>query len=464
VSAATLHALVGWSMAACVAYLAIVYVSFLLLLIPSVREAVRLVRQGRYEDYGAIEDSPFTIPVSVILPASDEDRRIVAAVRALLALDYPQHEVVVVNDGSTDGTLQALREAFDLQPRESFVRRAFVTEPVRATYRSRSDERLVVIDKAAGGRADSLNCGVNAARYRYVCTVSADTLFYPKALSRAMRLVLRDPGRIVGATSQVTVGRSASRGLEGEGGGAARTPGTGLAVFQRLAGLRSGLTRSLGWSRLDSMLSSQGAFAIWRRDVVVELGGFSRRFTDETLEFTFRVHEHFRRLGRPYRVLAPGEAVGTTVGPASVWEIVRQQSRRQRIAAETVWHYRRMLVRRRYGTVGMLGVPWFLLVEGLAPFFELLAIAVVPIAWQIGDVTFRDLALLGLTVAFANGFLTNVALYLHDADARDGSLGDLLRGVVLGPADLVVYQPWLLVGRTIGLVSLLKGTRGTSGT
>jgi len=456
VNIAPLHGFVYWSMVACLAYLAAVYSSFLLLLVPSVLEALHLIRQGRNEDYEAIGDSPFTIPVSVIAPAYNEEILIVAAVRSLLALDYPQFEIIVVNDGSRDGTLAALREAFDLQPRESFVRRVFKTRPVRATYWSRSDSRLVVIDKENGGKSDALNCGLNAARYRYVCTVDGDTVFDPQALSRAMRLVLRDPGRIVGVTSHVTISRNPERKSEE---GVERIDDTPLTNFQRLDYLRAFLNNRLGWSRLDFMLCSVGAFAIWRRDVVMELGGFSGDFTCEDIEFTFRVHEHFRRRRQPYRVLALGEAAGRTEGPDTYRSLVSQRSRWQRVITETVWHYRRMMFNPRYGSVGLIGVPYYLLTEVLAPFFQVLSVVVVPIAWLIGDVTLRELALFGLTVAFANGFLTNVAIYLHDVDTRDYPMGDLLRLLVLGPADLVLYRPFLFFAQAKGTIDFLRGDK-----
>ncbi len=455
---AMLHAVVFWSMVVCLAYLAAVYGAFLLLLIPSGLEAYHLTRQGRHEDFDAIEDSPFTIPVSVIAPAYNEEVLIVAAVKSLLGLDYPQYEVIVVNDGSKDGTLQALVAAFDLQPRESFVRRVFATKQTRGIYTSRWDSRLTVIDKENGGKSDALNAGINAARYRYICTVDSDTLFQPNALSRAMRLVLRDPTRVVGVTSHVAI---SNRPEDGSGlrGSQQRIDDTSITNFQHLDYLRAFLNNRLGWSRLDFMLCSVGAFAIWRRDVVVELGGFSGDFTCEDIEFTFRVHEHFRRKRVPYRVLALPEAVGRTEGPDTVRSLVSQRARWQRVITETVWHYRRMMLNPRYGAVGLLGAPYYLLVEVLAPFFQVLSVVVVPIALWIGDVTIRELVLFGLTVAFTNGFLTNVALFLYDVESRTYPLRDLLRLMVLGPADLVLYRPFLFFAQAKGVIDFLRGDK-----
>jgi cellulose synthase/poly-beta-1,6-N-acetylglucosamine synthase-like glycosyltransferase len=453
-----LHAVVYWSIVGCLVYLTSVYAAFVLLLVPSAREAFHLSRQARHEDYDAIADSTFTIPVSIIAPAFNEEVLIVAAVRSLLRLEYPHYEVIVVNDGSSDGTLRILQEAFDLQPRESFVRRVFSTRPIRGAYVSRVDPRLTVIDKENGGKSDGLNAGLNFARFRYICTVDSDTVFHPHALLRAMRLVLRDPQRIVGVTSHVAISRRPEEGNLGRAGTERIDEGT-LTNYQHLDYLRAFLINRLGWSRLDFMLCSVGAFAIWRRDLVVELGGFSGAFTCEDIEFTFRVHEHFRRRKEPYRVLALAEAAGRTEGPDTIARLVSQRARWQRVITETVWHYRRMFLNPRYGSVGLLGMPYYTLVEVLAPVFQVISVIVVPTAWWIGDVPLVDLLLFLLAIGFANGVLTNVALYLHDANSRSYPLQDLIRLILLGPLDLVLYRPILFFAQAKGLIDFLRGDK-----
>ena len=450
-----LHTLVYWATIACLGYLASVYAAFFLLLIPSALETFRLSRQGRHEDYDAIAGSRFTIPVSVIAPAYNEEVLIVAAVRSLLCLHYPQHEVIVVNDGSTDATLKVLTEAFDLRPRESFLRRVFRTREVRGMYVSRLDQRLIVIDKENGGKADALNAGLNVARYRYICTVDGDTVFRREALARAMRMVLRDPATVVGVTSHVET----SRRPESDEGRRDRAGETTLTNFQHLDYLRAFLNNRLGWSRLDWMLCSVGAFAIWRRDLVMQLGGFSGNFTCEDIEFTFRVHEHLRRMRLPYRVLAMSEAAGRTEGPDSVPRLISQRSRWQRVITETVWHYRKMMLNPRYGSVGLVGMPYYTLVEVLAPVFQVLSVIVVPIAFWIGDLTLIQFVCFLLAVAFTNGFLTNIAVLQDDAGSREYPIKDLTRLILLGPLDLFVYRPILFFAQAKGLIDFLRGDK-----
>src|SRR5207248_1611620 len=184
-----------------------------------------------------IASSRFTIPVSVVVPMHNEEVLAVDVVRALLQLDYPEHEVIVVDDGSTDGTLERLRLAYDLEPVDRFERRVLPTDEVRAVYRSTSDARLTVVDKVGGGhKAGALNCGTNFARFRYVLCVDGDTIYERGALLKAMRLVLRDPATIVGVTSQIVVASHPELSYE-EGPGLLRS--SLLHNFQHLEYLRS---------------------------------------------------------------------------------------------------------------------------------------------------------------------------------------------------------------------------------
>lgn len=191
----------------CFAYLVFTTTVYLVLTVVGGFESVVRRHESWSADYETLGASRFTIPVSIVVPAYNEERVIAATTRSMLELDYPEHEVIVVNDGSSDGTLAALVEAFDLVPYEAFVRCVFPHNDVRAMYRCPEHPNLVVVDKANGGKVDALNAALNAARYRYVCCVDADTWFDRKALLKGMRLAVQDPARVIGVTSHLTTAR-----------------------------------------------------------------------------------------------------------------------------------------------------------------------------------------------------------------------------------------------------------------
>ncbi len=453
-----MQTLVVLAVVVCFVYLMAVLGAFVLMLAGSGLEHARLAYQARSEDYDALSDSHFTIPVSVIAPAYNEEVVIEASVKSLLALDYPEFEVIVVNDGSRDGTLDVLKATFDLEQREVFYRRRFASRPVRGVYRSRTRPNLIVVDKENGGKADALNAGLNLARLRYICTVDADTVYYPQALLSSLRVPMRDPATIVGVTSQVTISRRPEVGGSARAG-TQRVDGNALTDFQLLDYMRAFVNNRLGWSRWNFMLCAVGAFAVWRRDVVEELGGFSGAFTCEDIEFTFRVHRHFRRAGIPYRVIALAESVGRTEGPDSIGSLISQRARWQRVITETVWHYRGMMFNPRYGSVGLVGVPYYVLVEVLAPFFEVLAVAVIPAAWWLGILDWRDVGMMLVAMALANGILTNLAVLSYARGPRSYAMRDLLHLMGLGVTDLFIYRPILIYAQAKGVIDFLRGDK-----
>ena len=415
-------------------------------------------RQDGAEDYQSVQESPYSIPVSIIAPSFNEEVMAVPVIRSLLAQAYPTTEVIAVDDGSTDGTLQAMIEAFDLEPRRVFYRTTLETKTVRMVYRSRTEPRLTVVSKDNGGKADALNCGVNFARYRYLCCVDGDTMFAPDAVLKAMTLISKDPARIVGAAS--LFGISLTPETMGQSSYAGPMVNSHLlADFQHLDMMRAFVNYRAAWSRLECMLCVSGGYGMWRRDVIVEVGGFSSEFTCEDIEMTFRVHEKMLREKRPYRIVSLPSLVAQTEGPSKISSLVSQRARWQRVTLETIWHYRRMFLRPTYRTVGMLGVPYYALFECLAPLFQILSFATLALAGMFGIIGWLPyLAFLGI-MAFATALPTTLAVWLHDRGYRDYRVRDLIYMLALGPLDLFLYRPILMWSGIVGTIEFLRGDK-----
>jgi cellulose synthase/poly-beta-1,6-N-acetylglucosamine synthase-like glycosyltransferase len=444
---------------ACLGYLLLTnIVSISFILVGAIENSVRQ-NETASADYATLASSRFTIPVSVIVAAYNEESVIENTVRSLLGFEYPEFEVIVVNDGSSDGTLERMRDTFALEPYEVFIRHIFQSEDVRGIYRSADHPSLIVLDKANGGKADALNAGLNVARFRYVCGVDADTVFDRDALLKVMRLANQDPARVIGVTSQITTARNPEEVLAAPPG---RRPvdAKPLMVFQLLDFLRAFLNNRLAWSRLGFMLCSPGGFQIWRRDVLEEVGGYARSFTCEDIELTFRVHEHFLRERRDYRVHCLPDSVGITEGPDTVAKLIAQRERWQRVIDETVIHYRRMWFNPRYRSVGLIGAPFYLLSEVISPAVELAALASVGLAAALG--VFEPLAFFAMlgAMAFTNSALTACAILVDDLQSRLYRRRDLARMLLLSPLDLVLYRPFIFWARLKGTWRLIRGDKG----
>ncbi len=447
-----------WCVFACFLYFLAVYACFGVLLLFAGLDSTIRNRQRRSEDFDALETSRFTIPVSILSAVFNEEPVAVASTRSLLAQDYPELEVILVDDGSSDGTFQELEQAFGLEQVEIFFRRIFPTKELLGVYRSSLDPRLTVVRKTNGGKADALNCGFNLARYRYILGVDGDTMYRPDALLLGMRLVVRDPARIIGVTSMVATSFRPEE-VAAQPAGSRSVDRHPYSVFQHLDYLRSFLGNRLAWSRLSFMLCSVGAFNIWRRDVIEEVGGYSTAFTCEDIEMTFRVHERFLREGRAYEILCVPETVGQTECPTRLRSLIKQRARWQRVILETLVHYRHMFANPRYGTVGLLGLPFYVLTEGLAPLFETLALVTLALAIWLGIVDWQFLAVVLGLMAFSTATLTSAAVLLDDRTARDYRVGSVLRMILVGPLDLFLYRPILMWARAYGMWGFLRGRR-----
>ena len=454
----TLLDTVYWTYIACLIYFVAVNLYYAVIFILASSENRLRVQQQRYEDFLAISRSRHTLPVSVIIPAYNEEQPISNCLYSLTKLDYPQYEVIVVNDGSKDRTLDVLKEEFKLVRADIFSRRHFETAEIKAVYRSTVYKEFYVIDKANGGKADSLNAGINFSRYPYVCTCDADTIFEPDALLQGMHLILRDPQKVVAVGSLIGI----NNGCEIEKGEIKRfsIPREPIVMMQVIEYLRSFLLNRLAWTRLNFMLVVSGAFAIYRRNILIELGGFSKEFTCEDIEMTFRVHEHMRRNKIPYRILSLPDSVSWTEAPHSAKNLYHQRHRWQRVICETFWSYKRMFFNPRYGTVGMLGMPYYLFGEVLPWVPEVAAVVIIPLAIWLGVFSWVPMLLFIGIYTLTNVFISVLAIFLQDIGSRSFTLREIRRLIFLSFIESFGYRQLLSAARLAGTIGFLRGQKG----
>ncbi len=344
-------------------------------------------------------------PVTVLLPAYNEEAGCVESVRSLLHLNYPEYEVVVINDGSTDGTLARLEEAYNLVPAVRGPTAELPTEEIRGIYRSRHQPRLWVIDKHNGGKSDALNAGLNFCATPLFCAMDADGVIERDALIRLVRPFLED-GDTIAAGGIVRV----LNGSEVRGGevGQVMLPKSLLARFQVVEYLRAFLAGRMGWDALGVLLIISGAFGVFRRSLVVEAGGFSRDTVGEDMELVVRLHRLSREKKIPYRVTFVPDPVAWTEAPETLGALGRQRDRWQRGLMQSLHRHRVMMFNPRYGRVGMVGYPYFYLLEGLGPVVEICGYVAFGIAIYMGWVS-TPFMIAFLTLALVFGIALSVA-------------------------------------------------------
>ena len=354
-------------------------------------------------------------PLTLLVPAYNEEASIVPSVLSFLTLEYPRHEVVLVNDGSKDGTMARLIEAYDLYQVPPAFMVTVATKPVRAYYRSRRYSKLLVIDKENGGKADSLNAALNAARYPYVLAVDADTLIEPDALLRLSRpFLLGKPVAAVAGTIRVVNACRVELGRVVE----ARVDRRVLPGVQVVEYLRAFLFGRLGWNRLGGNLIISGAFGLFKREYMVAIGGYLTGSVAEDMDLVVRLHRHLKENRLPDTLPFVPDPVAWTEVPTSVRVLGRQRERWHRGLIATLWQHRDLMFNPRYGTIGMIAYPFFFFGEMLAPLVELFGWLALVAGLAVGAFN-GEFAFLFMLVAVGYGFLLSLwAIVLEETGFR----------------------------------------------
>jgi len=398
------------------------YALLLVLSIPEIWEQTRLAED---EDFQRLMQSDALPPITILVPAHNESATIETSVTAILTLEYRSFEVVVVNDGSKDDTLERLRHAFELYEVPRTYPEGIATKRVRAVYRSRTRTRLLVIDKENGGKADSLNAAINASRFPLVIAVDADTLIEPDALLRLTRpFLLSSKIAAVGGTVRVANGCTVGDGRVTD----ARVPRRFLPGVQVVEYLRAFLFGRLGWNRLGGSLVISGAFGLFRKEYLLAIGGYRVASVVEDLDLVVRLHRYLRQRRVPYEIPFIPDPVAWTEVPESGRILSRQRERWHRGLIAAMWLYKSMLFNPRYGPVGLIAMPFFTFGEALAPLIEVLGYVITIAGLALGHVNVA-FALLFVLVAWGYGMLLSLwAVVLEEASFRRyGRVGDLAR-------------------------------------
>ncbi|HXJ13116.1 MAG TPA: glycosyltransferase [Candidatus Limnocylindrales bacterium] len=365
------HAVFWYYLASNVAYLAMLLVAL----------KTSFAHQRRLESrrLNWLKETPLSPPITIIAPAHNEESSIRVAVRNLLQLDYPQLEVIIVNDGSADRTLEEMREEFRLRLVRAVYVRQVKSAPVRGLYRSDVDPRLLVIDKEpAGSKADAVNAGLNAASSPYVCVVDADSILENDALLRIMVPILDDPKRVVAVGGIIRV----LNGSEIAGGRLRRVrlPRKSIEVIQVIEYLRAFLIGREAWGQGNMLMIISGAFGVFKTDLVRAVGGFRASAIGEDFDLVARLHRHLRQIGADYQMKFVPDPMCWTEAPSDLKSLGRQRARWQKGLLDVLWTNRDMVFRRRYGRIGFLALPYLWLFELLAPVIEIAGIATIVLA------------------------------------------------------------------------------------
>ncbi len=359
--------------------LSLIYIAQLIISFIRVRKNDK-ARQSN--DYGRYVSSENLLPISLLIPAYNEEENIVSNIRSLLKIDYPQFEIVVVNDGSTDHTHEKVVEAFGLYPIETAVKTSLPTKEFRGVYYNIEYPNLIYVDKENGGKSDALNAGINVSSYPLFACLDADSRIEPDALLKLSIEFLKNTDTIVaGGLVRIANGFKIR---DGRVSGFSMPPRM-IERFQIVEYYRSFLSGRVSWGATNSMLIVSGAFGVFQKQAVVEVGGYKTNTIGEDMEIVVRLHEYMRAHKRKYKIIFCEDSVCWTQGPMSLRDIRSQRRRWQIGLMDTLLAHKRLFLNPRYGSVGLLAVPYNWVFELLGAVVEVLGYVIIPFSLVMGE-------------------------------------------------------------------------------
>jgi cellulose synthase/poly-beta-1,6-N-acetylglucosamine synthase-like glycosyltransferase len=430
---------------------------YLVLLVVAIVASARHQQQLSSIRLERVRVSPLAPPISLLVPAHNEERTIAESVRSLVALDYPELEVIVVNDGSSDRTLQVLKDEFQLLATDLLYVQEVPSKPVRGIYMSQIEPRLLVVDKEAGGcKADAINAALNAASSPYVCVVDADSILEKDALLRIMVPILSDPRRVIAAGGIVRVlnGSRVAEGTLKE----VRLPKRPIEIIQVVEYLRAFLIGREGWAHFNMLPIISGAFGIFRRDLVRAVGGFRPEAIGEDVDLVVRLHRHMLEQKQDYLIAYVPDPVCWTEVPADTSSLRKQRGRWQKGLLDTLWQNRDMLCNPRYGRFGTLSLPHLWLFELLAPIVECFGYFTITLAFAL-DMISREFFIQFLIFGYIFATMISIGSVLLEEITfkRYNHPWDVVRLLFFCLFEHIPYRQFHMLWRLEGIWQFFRG-------
>lgn len=419
-------------------------------------EILKYIKKSRASDYQRFIESKNMIPISIIVPAYNEEKTIVDNIKSLLALNYFEYEIIIVNDGSTDQTREKIIKEFNLKKVNQPVKQSLVTKEILDIYRNTQFEKLILVDKLNGGKADALNAGINVSIFPIFACIDADSILENDSLIKLTMLFMENPETIaVGGIVRIANGSIIKDGKLIKMG----IPKAKIAIFQIVEYLRAFLAGRTSLSRLNSILIISGAFGAFNKKAVIECGGYNVKTIGEDMEIIVRLHKTMKDQKKKYKMLFLADPICWTQAPESLKDLRSQRRRWQIGLFDTLLNYRTMLFNPKYGTIGMISLPYYWIFELIGPVVEFLGYIFIPLAYLFGLLQFNNF-IIYLVIAFLLGATLSLGSILLEqvSFCKYKSLKDNMLLVLFGLLENLGYRQLTILFRIEGIFKYKKGS------
>ena len=437
-------------------YFLVLNIIYLIILLFSMREIYFYLKRSQYEGYFSLLSSSFLPGVSILVPCYNEENTIVDNVESLLNLEYNEMEVIVINDGSTDQSLAELKAAFELHKIDRVYKKEIETAEINDIYLSAKMPDLVVIDKENGGKADALNTGVNLSDYNLVTAIDADSILETDSLLKIVMPFVEDSKRVAATGGLVRIANNSKidSGFMEE----PKLPEANLARFQVIEYLRAFFTSRMGWSKINSLLIVSGAFGVFKKDILTEVGGYTADTVGEDMELIVKIHRYLRGEEVDYKISLVPDATCWTQGPSDIKSFISQRKRWQRGLMDSIINHGKLLFNLNYGLVGLFAFPYYVIFEMLGPLLEILGY------FSMGLAYFFDLLRPGfvgvfflLAVLYGVFVSTSAVLIEVYTEQKYSSILDYLKLFLYSILENFGYRQFNTIVRAISLIGYNHG-------
>lgn len=418
-------------------YAVAIMLSYVILAIMSASALVRYKRKNSFVDYNVILKSPLCPSISILAPAFNESKTIIDNIHSLLSLNYSNYEVLLINDGSTDDTMEKLMAEFELEKINMAIEEKIPTQEVHGVFKSKRDvySRLTVIDKDNGGKSDALNAGINISGKEYIITIDVDCVMEQDALIKMAKPFIDDGGkRVIASGGVIRVANSCvvKNGNLME----IKLPKKLVARFQVLEYFRAFVLGRMAWSRLNGVLLISGAFGMFDKDLVIKAGGYNTRTVGEDMEMVVRMRRymHENKMGK-YKVAFIPDPLCWTEVPETRPVLARQRNRWTRGTIETLFIHFKLFFNLRYGRLGVISYPYWFFFEWLAPFVEFFGILYFIILILVGSFNpyfflFMFLFVYTFAITFSMCSILFEELYFHQYKSKKDAFKLMLAALI----------------------------------
>jgi cellulose synthase/poly-beta-1,6-N-acetylglucosamine synthase-like glycosyltransferase len=434
--------LIGFSFFIFIYYFTIT-LTYIYLIIISMGRLRQFIKQSHTDFY--VDQSYAPTPVSVMIPCMNEEKTIVETVKSLLLINFASYEIIVVNDGSTDTSLKKLIDTFQLKRADIAYNDWIPTNKVRGIYASIKIPNLIVLDKYNGGKADALNAGLNVSRYPLICAIDADSVLEKNALQKMIIPFLKDEKMVaVGGMVRIANGCQIVGGILKN----VELPNSSILIHQIIEYLRTFLTNRIGFERINSLLIISGAFGLFKRSTVLDLGGY-RNTIGEDMDLTIRIHKYFRKNHLKYKVDFVADAECWTQAPSDYKSLKSQRIRWQIGLIDTMWNHKDMLLNPIYGNIGMFSLPYFWFFEMMGPIVEFVGYFIFAFMILSGVVSVMFIWVFVMAYLFGVFFSLAAILLEELSYMHYRKLSEVGLLVFYAFADQLWYRPWLAYCRLL---------------